>query len=90
MDAVIAAGPVLEDDTATLFQLEVSYRSIALSKFLHLLWMFCNKMNVGDAARILSMKTNTVRSLYKTLRQCMAEDLHENGVIQKIDGQVHI
>ena len=65
-------------------------RSIAFSKFLHLLWIFSNRMSVGDAARILSMNTKTVRSLYKALRQCMAEDILENQAGQKIGGQGHI
>ena len=59
-------------------------------KFLHLLWIFCNGTSVADAARILSTNEKTVRSLYKSLRQCMAEDLLEGGSAQKIGGQGHI
>ena len=36
------------------------------------------------------MNEKTVRSLYKSLRQCMAEDLLEGGSAQKIGGQGHI
>ena len=65
-------------------------RSIAFSKFLHLLWMFCHRMSFGDASRILYMNTNTVRSLYKALRKYIAKDLLEYGVIRKIGRQCHI
>ena len=66
-------------------------RSIPFSKFLHLLWMFCNGVSVCDASRLLSMNTKTVRSLYKALRQCMAEDLMRNSTDSgKIGGPGHI
>ena len=47
-------------------------------------------MMVGYAARILSVNTKTVRSFYKALRQCMAEDLLENGAILTIGGKDHV
>ena len=50
----------------------LSNRNISLSSFLHLLWIFCNGTSVADAARILSKNEKTVRSLYQSLRQCMA------------------
>ena len=61
-------------------------RKISFSSFLQLLWMFCNGVSVCSCARILSLNTKTVRSLYKSLRQCMAEDLLENGARTKIGG----
>ena len=66
-------------------------RKISFSSFLHLLWLFCNGASVSACARILSKNTKTVRSLYKALRQCMAEDLmDQNGGRTKIDGPGHI
>ena len=65
-------------------------RKISFSSFLHLLWMFSNGLSVCTCARILSLNTKTVRSLYKSLRQCMAEDLLENGARTKIGGPGHI
>ena len=65
-------------------------RKISFSSFLQLLWMFCNGVSVCSCARILSLNTKTVRSLYKSLRQCMAEDLLENGARTKIGGPGHI
>jgi transposase-like protein len=52
--------------------------------------MFCNAVSVCTCARILSLNTKTVRSLYKALRQCMTEDLLENGARTKIGGPGHI
>ena len=43
-----------------------------------------------SAARLLSMNTKTVRSLFNALRQCMAEDLLEDGTHRKIGGPGHI
>jgi hypothetical protein len=63
---------------------------ISFSSFLQLLWMFCNGVSVCTCARILSFNTKTVRSLFKSLRQCMAEDLLENGARIKIGGPGHI
>ena len=57
--------------------------NITFCNFLHLLWIFCNGTSVADSARILSMNEKTVRSLYKSLRQCMAEDFLEGGSAQK-------
>ena len=55
------------------------------SVFLNLLWLFCNRTTVSDAARILSKNVKTVRTIYKAIRQCMAEDLlDENGNTEKI------
>ena len=66
-------------------------RKISFSSFLHLLWLFCNGASVSACARILSKNTKTVRSLYKALRQCMAEDLmDQNGGRTKIGGPGHI
>lgn len=65
-------------------------RKLPLSTFLHLLWLFCNRISVCDVARILSLNTKTVRSHFKALRQCMAEDLLDNGATQKIGGAGHI
>jgi len=52
--------------------------------------IFVNGTSVADAARILSMNEKTVRSLYKAIRQCMVEDLLENGPTRKIGGRGHI
>ena len=65
-------------------------RKISLSNFLHLLWLFCNRSTACDAARILSMHSKHVRSLYRTQRQCMAEDLIQNGARGRIGGDGHI
>ena len=65
-------------------------RKISLCNFLHFLWMFCNSISVLDAARLLSMNTRTVRSLFNALRQCMAEDILEDGAHRKIGGPGHI
>ena len=65
-------------------------RKISFSCFLHLLWLFCNRASACDAARILSMHAKRVRSLFRSLRQCMAEDLMQNGVSTKIGGPGHI
>ena len=54
-------------------------RKVSFPCFLHLLWLFCNRASACDAARILSM-----RSLFRSLRQSMAEDLLQNGVYTKI------
>ena len=68
----------------------LSKRRISFSSFLNLLWLFCTRISVCDVARILSLNTKTVRSIFKALRQCMAEDLLENGVMRKIGGPGHI
>ena len=65
-------------------------RSLSLSNFLHFLWLFYNRSTACDAARILSMHSKHVRSLYRTLRQCMAEDLIQNGARGRIGGDGHI
>ena len=65
-------------------------RNISFSSFLLLLWMFCNRISVCDAARILSMNNKTVRALFTSLRQCMTEDLMENGSPRKIGGLGHV
>ena len=65
-------------------------RKISFTSFLHLLWLFCNRISVSDAARLVSSDIKTVRTLYTSLRQCMAEDLLDNGVRRKIGGPGHI
>ena len=65
-------------------------RKISLSNFLHLLWLFCNRFTACDAARTVSMPPKHVRSHFKTLRQCMTEDLIQNGAGGKIGGDGHI
>lgn len=67
-------------------------KNITYSNFLHLLWMFCNLVSVCDTARLLSMTVNTVRRFYKSLRQCMSEDLIDSssGVRRRIGGTGHI
>ena len=52
--------------------------------------MFCSSISILEAARLLSMNTKTVRSLFNALRQCMAEDLLEDGAHRKIGGPGHI
>ena len=59
-------------------------RNITFINFLHLLWIFVNGTSVAGAARILDMNEKTVRSFYKAIRQCMVEDLLENGATRKI------
>ncbi|KAL5272803.1 hypothetical protein ACHWQZ_G000842 [Mnemiopsis leidyi] len=65
-------------------------RKISFTSFLHLLWLFCNRISVSDAARLVSSNIKTVRTLFTSLRQCMAEDLLDNGVRRKIGGPGHI
>ena len=65
-------------------------REISLSNFLNLLWIFCNRLTACDAARILSMPPELVRSLYRTLRQCMTDDLIQNGATVRIGGDGHM
>lgn len=65
-------------------------KNMAFTQFLHVLWIFCTRTSVADAARILSMNEKTVRSVYKSLRHCMAEDLIGNRVTQKIGGIGHV
>ena len=64
--------------------------NITFINFLHLLWIFVNGTSVAGAARILDMNEKTVRSFYKAIRQCMVEDLLENGATRKIGGRGHI
>ena len=70
----------------------LSNRNMSLSSFLHLLWIFCNGTSVADAARILSKNDKTVRSLYQSLQQCMAENVLDigSGANRKSGGPGHI
>ena len=65
-------------------------RSIPFSSFIHLLWLFCNQINVSNVARLLTLNMKTVRSLFKSILQCVAEDLLENSITGKIGGPGYI
>ena len=68
-------------------------RTAPFSTFIHLIWLFCSYTNVTDAARILSMNYKTVRTIFQSIRQCMAKDLLDEGgggSARKIGGPGHI
>ena len=65
---VCPAGHVLSVRTGSVLY----KRSIPFSRFLHLLWLFCARMSVSDATRLLSMNIKTIRPLFKSIRHCMA------------------
>ena len=54
----------------------LSKRRISFSSFLNLLWLFCTRISVCDVARILSLNTKTVWSIFKALRQCIHSKKH--------------
>ncbi|XP_063688371.1 uncharacterized protein LOC134821600 [Bolinopsis microptera] len=61
-------------------------RKLPFSVFLHIIWLFCNRLSVCDVARIITISTGCVRSIFSSIRNCMLEDLFDNGARRKIGG----
>lgn len=60
----------------------LSQKNMPAGKFLHLMWLYCTFSSVSQAATILSVNPKKVRTFFKAIRQCMAEDLlSSNGMI---------
>ena len=61
-------------------------RKLPFSVFLHIIWLFCNRLSVCDVARTITISAGCIRSIFSSIRNCMLEDLFDNGARRKIGG----
>ena len=63
-------------------------KEFPLSKFIQLLWLYCNYSSVSQTAGILSMCPKKIRSMFKAIRQCMAEDMIDGSTMIGGPGEI--